>query len=150
MGIRPGRLCSFGGCFAVVTAVGATRCPKHIGAAAAADKARKADDEFRHLSDRKLWRVHVRPAVLRRCGYICERRINGTRCTNPADHVHHQIAAVLYIEQHGGDEDFYFDESNLRGVCSSCHTWLTAQEREGRPVVDCFGPPPESTWSPVI
>jgi len=149
MPIRPPRTCKHGGCFAGTTAANGL-CDKHQGDDAAADKARKDADPYRHLSNRKLWRVYTRDSVMMRCGGFCERIVDGKRCTQVATDIHHVVKADKYIKQHGGDEDAYFDEANLRGVCASCHQWLTVGEREGRDVTGCFGPPPESTWSPCI
>jgi hypothetical protein len=37
-------------------------------------------------------------------------------------------AARKYVDQHGGDESFFFDESNLQGECKPCHDATTARE----------------------
>lgn len=42
--------------------------------------------------------------------------------------VHHVIPARKYIDQHGGDESVFYDDTNLEGVCKPCHDAHTAKE----------------------
>jgi 5-methylcytosine-specific restriction protein A len=82
-------------------------------------------DPIRKLYQTKLWRA-VRRIVLVRdpfCG-LCPESAPQQLSTV----VHHIIAARKYIEQHGGDESFFYDENNLQGVCKPCHDAHTARE----------------------
>jgi 5-methylcytosine-specific restriction protein A len=45
--------------------------------------------------------------------------------------VDHIVRAELYIEQHGGDEVSFYDETNLRGACRPDHTHKTVLENSG-------------------
>jgi hypothetical protein len=47
----------------------------------------------------------------------------GSAPSTVADHI---IRATIYIEQHDGDQRFFFDTNNLQGGCAACHTWKTA------------------------
>jgi 5-methylcytosine-specific restriction endonuclease McrA len=56
---------------------------------------------------------------------LCEGR-------EPSTDVDHIIPAEQYVAQHGGDERFFYDESNLQGVCHADHTAKTTRERDAR------------------
>lgn len=45
--------------------------------------------------------------------------------------VDHIIRAELYIEQHGGDQTFFYDPENLRGACVADHARKTSLENRG-------------------
>lgn len=89
----------------------------------------RADDPIRKLYRTPTWRA-TRAAVIYRdqhcqkCGaLIC---VNGSPIRGAvADHV---INAHKYVAQHGNDPSYFFDESNLQGICQPCHDAKTAKE----------------------
>ena len=88
----------------------------------------RIDDPIRKLYQTKLWRA-VRRIVLARDPFC-------SMCPDTPDSppqalstvVHHVIAARKYIDQHGGDESLFYDETNLQGACKPCHDATTAKE----------------------
>lgn len=56
---------------------------------------------------------------------ICE----GRAFSRDVDHV---IRREAYIAQHDGDETFFYDPDNLRGLCHACHSHKTAPENVGQ------------------
>jgi 5-methylcytosine-specific restriction protein A len=46
----------------------------------------------------------------------------GTAASTDADHI---VPAEQYVAQHGGDERYFFDVSNLQGACHADHTAKT-------------------------
>jgi 5-methylcytosine-specific restriction endonuclease McrA len=74
---------------------------------------------LKRLNNSARWRNGTRPIVLAR-DPVCQ---DGRVCENKAfsEVVDHVIPARDYIKQHGGDENAYFDDSNLRGSCKPCH-----------------------------
>jgi 5-methylcytosine-specific restriction protein A len=40
----------------------------------------------------------------------------------------HRTPARVYVSQHGGDLQVFFDENNLQGLCKRCHDAKTARE----------------------
>jgi 5-methylcytosine-specific restriction protein A len=97
------------------------------------DTRRRADDPIRKLYQTKIWRA-VRRTVLARDPF-CMMCIERDR-REPGDQVliaistvvHHVIAARKYIDQHGGDVSFFYDDTNLEGVCKPDHDATTARE----------------------
>lgn len=90
----------------------------------------RRESELKRLYDSRYWRVVFQPAILARdplcqIGILCDGRAFST----DADHV---IRAELYIEQHGGEESFFFDPANVRGACHRCHAYKTVQENLGK------------------
>jgi 5-methylcytosine-specific restriction endonuclease McrA len=82
---------------------------------------RRADDPIRKLYKTKTWRA-TRLVVLFRdpvCK-LCD-QAPSTIC----DHV---ISARKYLADHGVELHYFFDESNLQGVCQPCHDGKTAVE----------------------
>jgi 5-methylcytosine-specific restriction endonuclease McrA len=82
------------------------------------------------LYDSAQWRRRTVPHVLARdplckIAHLCQ------GC-DPSTDVDHIIAAEVYVEQHGGDERFFFDETNLQGCCHADHTAKTSRERDAR------------------
>lgn len=75
------------------------------------------------LYDSAQWRKRTRPAVLRR-DPICKiaELCQGRSPSTDADHV---IPAEKYVAQHGGDQRYFFDMSNLQGSCKADHTAKT-------------------------
>jgi hypothetical protein len=57
-------------------------------------------------------------------GILCE----GRGLSVDIDHI---IRAELYIEQHGGDYSYFWDQDNLRGVCHPDHARKTSLENRG-------------------
>jgi len=98
-------------------------CPAHAGLVKQYDKDRRKD-YIRRLYDTVRWHW-VRLNVLAR-DRICVhcRRWAAQEC----DHI---IPAKKYIELHGGDLNRFYDESNLQGLCKSCHSKKTATEDGG-------------------
>jgi 5-methylcytosine-specific restriction enzyme A len=87
--------------------------------------AERADDPIRKLYQTKAWRS-ARRMVLARDPFCVIHPVELEPALSRI--VHHVIAARKYVDQHGGDETFFFDESNLLGVCKSCHDATTARE----------------------
>jgi len=80
---------------------------------------------LRRLYDSAQWRRRTQPAVLARdpickIGELC----GGNAPSTDADHV---VPAAEYVKQHGGDERYFFDLSNLQGSCHPCHTAKTVR-----------------------
>lgn len=86
----------------------------------------RADDPIRRLYQTKLWRT-VRRIVLGRDPF-CVWCIQRAAVPSLSTVAHHVIAARLYVDQHGGDESYFYDEDNLRGACKPCHDAHTARE----------------------
>jgi 5-methylcytosine-specific restriction enzyme A len=80
---------------------------------------------IRRLYDSAQWRRRTQPTVLMR-DPMCKiaELCGGTAPSTDADHV---IPAAQYIAQHGGDERWFFDLSNLQGACHADHTHKTAR-----------------------
>jgi 5-methylcytosine-specific restriction protein A len=93
----------------------------------------RANDPIRKLYQTKIWRA-VRRTVLARDPFcmMCterDRRSPGDRLIIALSTVvHHVIGARKFIDQHGGDQSFFYDETNLEGVCKPCHDAHTAKE----------------------
>jgi 5-methylcytosine-specific restriction endonuclease McrA len=94
--------------------------------------ARRRDDELKRLYDRWAWRGRngARRLVLGRDEF-CQIAIlcGGRSFSTDVDHI---VRAELYIEQHGGDETFFFDLENLRGACHEDHAHKTSLENRGQ------------------
>lgn len=89
----------------------------------------RRDSGLAALHNSKAWKLQTRPNVLRRdplckIGVLCGGRA-------PSTDVDHITRADIYIAQHGGDENYFFDESNLQGMCHADHTRKTAMENAG-------------------
>lgn len=87
-------------------------------------RARRAAGLGRHY-DSAQWRERTRPRVLARdplckIAELCQGR-------EPSTDVDHVIPAAKYIALHGGDERYFYDESNLQGLCHADHTAKTAR-----------------------
>jgi 5-methylcytosine-specific restriction enzyme A len=85
----------------------------------------RANDPIRKLYQTKLWRA-VRRIVLARDPFCMVHPVDAVPALSAI--VHHVIAARKYVDQHGGDEAYFFDESNVQGVCKPCHDATTARE----------------------
>ena len=80
------------------------------------------------LYDSAQWRKRTVRRVLARdplckIAKLCDGR-------GPSTDVDHIVSAELYVAQHGGDERFFFDETNLQGACHADHTAKTSRERD--------------------
>lgn len=87
---------------------------------------RRRAGKIRRLYDSPQWRERTRPFILARdplcaIGIVCDGQ-------SPSVEVDHEIPAEIYIEQHGGDTKYFFDERNLRGACKADHSHKTAIE----------------------
>jgi 5-methylcytosine-specific restriction protein A len=85
----------------------------------------RSNDPIRKLYQTKTWRA-VRRIVLARDPFCMIHPVDLEPALSTV--VHHVIAARKYVDQHGGDETFFFDESNLQGICKPCHDATTAKE----------------------
>jgi 5-methylcytosine-specific restriction protein A len=81
----------------------------------------RAADPIRRLYFSAVWLTTRRIILFR--DPIC--KICGVAFSTVADH---KIPARKYVAAHGGDVESFFDESNLQGVCKSCHDAKTAKE----------------------
>lgn len=102
-------------------------CEQHAGKKnlrAILDKAR-ANDPHRSLYHTKRWK-DVRAAVLRR-EPLCRECAKDWR-PKLATQVDHVVNARQWIAQHSGDENAFFDETNLQPLCGYCHNRKTAIE----------------------
>lgn len=89
----------------------------------------RRDSGLKRLYDKTPWRRRVVPFILDRdplcqLGMLCDGRA-------PSTDVDHILRAELYIAQHGGDESYFYDPDNLRGLCHACHSHKTALENQG-------------------
>jgi 5-methylcytosine-specific restriction protein A len=117
--MKPARACRFSSC--PHPAVSRGRCQLHA----------KPDEQHRHrygspVYNDKRWRGRwgLRAQALRDqplCA-LCLRQGRVSPAT-VADH----------IVPHRGDERLAFDATNLRSLCASCHSRVTARERGSRP-----------------
>lgn len=97
-----------------------------------ADRSRiRREDGLKRLYDSWAWRGRrgIRRQVLARdpfcqIGILCE----GRGFSVDVDHI---VRAEVYIAQHGGDTQFFFDLDNLRGACHLDHSRKTSLENRG-------------------
>jgi 5-methylcytosine-specific restriction endonuclease McrA len=89
---------------------------------------RRAADPIRRLYKTKTWQWTSRSVRVRdpfcKIG-LCVKRFGAPAASEVSDHI---IPAREYIDQRGGDESAFFDESNLQGACKACHDAKTARE----------------------
>lgn len=81
----------------------------------------RANDPIRKLYRSPAWRK-LRQVVIQR-DWVCKHC--GAERVVIADHI---VRARKYIDQHGGDQDAFFDLSNIEGLCKPCHDTKTARE----------------------
>jgi hypothetical protein len=60
-----------------------------------------------------------------RIAVVCGGRAQSTE-------VDHAIRAEVHIAAHDGDESYFFDPDNLRGVCHADHSRKTGLEEQGK------------------
>ncbi len=89
----------------------------------------RRDSGLKRLYDSAAWRKRTVPLILGRdplcqLAIICEGRALSTE-------VDHVIRAGAYIAAHQGDETYFFDPANLRGLCRADHSHKTALENRG-------------------
>ncbi len=84
---------------------------------------RRRAEGLGRLYDSPQWRRRTRPFVLAR-DPLCKiaKICGGTAASTDADHI---VPAEQYVAQHGGDERYFFDVSNLQGACHADHTAKT-------------------------
>lgn len=58
-------------------------------------------------------------------GIVC----GGRAFSTDVDHI---LRAEFYIAQHDGDETYFYDPDNLRGLCHADHSYKTALEMQGK------------------
>lgn len=99
------------------------------------DLNRRRNDPFRKLYNCVRW-YSVRALVLAR-DIMCQ---SGKLCMNPdtgvaafSTEVDHIVPARVWVAQHGGDMNSFYDESNLQGLCARCHKSKTRAERAVAP-----------------
>ena len=85
------------------------------------DKGR-ANDPFKALRNTASWRALRKKIKLR--DILC--KVCGHRAVQEIDHI---IAAAIWVARGGS----YWDESNLQGLCKSCHSKKTRAENAPRP-----------------
>ena len=84
---------------------------------------------LRRLYDSAQWRRRTQPFILARdpicrIGAVC----GGNAASTDVDHI---VPAEIYVAQNGGDERYFFDDKNLRGICHGDHTRKTSLEQRG-------------------
>jgi 5-methylcytosine-specific restriction protein A len=119
---RAGHICGTLDCTRIV-AHGTRYCDDH--AQPRYQQQRTERTESARRTGTRRFNQHIRPAVLRRDGYICQLNIEGVCVSRgeplPAD----QLEADHIIEcAHGGSDDL----DNLRAVCRPCHRRRTATD----------------------
>jgi 5-methylcytosine-specific restriction enzyme A len=82
----------------------------------------RSHDPIRSLLFTPTWRA-TRRLILSR-DILC--KACGRAFSNEVDH---RVPAHAWVSRHGGDLASFFDESNLQGLCKSCHTAKTDKER---------------------
>jgi hypothetical protein len=97
--------------------------------AAKAREAIRRSSGLKSLYDSHQWRKVTQPFIIRRdpicmIGFLCE----GRAWSAQVDHI---VKAEIYIAQHGGDTRYFYDETNLQGVCAEDHTRKTSLEMRG-------------------
>jgi len=112
------RLCAEVGCPNITEA---TRCAEH----AQLQEARQESGKWRSrdVYSNKRWRP-TRKAVLRRDRF-CRCPLDNCHGARECLHVATQADHIIPIERDGAPDPF--DTSNIRGVCASCHTRITAR-----------------------
>ena len=108
---RPNHPCGQPGC-GVLVPTGTARCPRHAGSATLGQRPyqRPASDGFYGTYTWKQFRA----SVLRKRGNICAM----CGCWTDAPHLDHIIPRAQR-------PDLELDESNVRVLCSSCHSRRT-------------------------
>ena len=82
---------------------------------------KRSADPLRKLYGSPRWKHTSRTVLLR--DPIC--KDCGIEFSSNCDHI---IPARIYVAQHGGDTEFFFDENNLQGLGQACHSRKTARE----------------------
>jgi 5-methylcytosine-specific restriction enzyme A len=79
---------------------------------------RREHDPLRHLYKSQRW-ARVRRRVFLRDPLCCA---CGHRASTVVDH---RVKARVWVEAHSGDEESFFDERNLQGLCKPDHDLKT-------------------------
>ena len=93
----------------------------------------RSDDPIRKLYRTRAWNDPnggTRIQVLKRDPFckiakLCVKRLGRPDFSNVVDHI---IPADKYIAQNGGDQSYFFDMTNLQGICKADHDAKTAGE----------------------
>ena len=120
----PKKLCSEHGCGTIIEG-NQRHCSEHqaenssLDASRAHDRFRNSNDPFRALYFTARWyavrlRVRLRDKLCKHCG---------NRAIRVIDHI---VPARIYVARHDGDVEYFYDESNLQGLCKRCHDRKTA------------------------
>lgn len=101
---------------------GSKFCARHQNANRDRDREYKAASTTRKFKNTKAWAIARRFVLFRdpQCGGA----LNGVRCLQLAEHVHHVIRAEEFVAAGG----HYCDPANLIGLCPACHSRETARE----------------------
>jgi 5-methylcytosine-specific restriction enzyme A len=89
------------------------------------DTFRRKNDPYHNLYSQSRWMGLA--AQVRYEEPLCQIKVlcGGTAPTEDVDHV---IPARVWVEQHGGDMESFYDRQNLQGACKRCHSSKTARE----------------------
>ena len=84
---------------------------------------------LKRLYDSVAWRKQTVPFILAR-DPLCQLSLvcNGQAASTDVDHA---IRAEIYVAQHDGDLQTFFNPENLRGACHACHSRKTMLEEHG-------------------
>jgi 5-methylcytosine-specific restriction protein A len=116
---RAYRICAKSGCNKLSLA---KYCELHVSYEPQQRNEERAVDPIRRLLGSGAWQATRRVILLR--DILCK------ACGNAfSSEVDHRVPARRWIARHNGDLASFFDESNLQGLCKSCHTAKTDRER---------------------
>jgi hypothetical protein len=121
MSDRCGRMCQrcFRDCIP-----GSCYCELHKDCQRIEERERHDRNPATKLYNCKMWKVAKR--------YVLARDIFCTfdgGCPRLSTDVHHEIDAMEYVALHDGDTTFFYDQSNLRGLCHEHHSLITGRRR---------------------
>jgi|SRR5581483_6475607 len=86
------------------------------------DRQRRTNDPLRQEYNTPRWAATRMNVLLR--DIVCQT----DKCNQPATVADHVIPARVYVAQHGGNMEAFYDESNLQGLCKHHHDQKTARE----------------------
>ena len=101
---RPDRLCMRPRCGEYATE--GAYCASHKPAE------QRTDRPLEHLYRRKQWLKLFRPRFMN-CNAICQRIVDGVRCTTPTHQLHHLIEPKT--------PEMFFNARNIVGLCDAHH-----------------------------
>lgn len=115
MPMRARRVCSHGGCFRKAEP-GHGQCKGHL------QQENRDSHPHRSLYDTVAWRTLRADHIS--ANPLCAEHLKAGEVVPGTD--------VDHIVPHGGDEDLFFDPSNLQTLCSTCHGRKTQREVRAR------------------